>query len=89
MSFTTGVPDVRLWVVPIARLTENWSLNVGYGSSAGLTVTSGSSTTDVGTVGSIDAADYSANDYDFGLFTYVQPIDGQEVEVVNYWTVPQ
>ncbi len=66
-----------------------FGFNVGYGTSAGLTVTSGTSTTYTGTVGSIDAADYSANYYQFGLFTYVQPVNGQQIEVVNYWTTPQ
>ncbi len=62
--------------------------DVGYGASASLTVTSGTSTTYTGTVGSIDPAHFNTNYYDFGLFTYVQPIDGQKVEVVNYWTTP-
>jgi hypothetical protein len=66
-----------------------FGFNVGYGTSAGLTVTSGTSTTYTGTVGSIDAADYSANYYQFGLFTYVRPVNGQQIEVVNYWTTPQ
>lgn len=63
--------------------------SVGYGTSASLTITSGSSTSYTGTVGSIDSADYNANYYNFGLFTYVQPLDGQKFEVVNYWVTPQ
>lgn len=65
-----------------------FGFNVGYGASASLTVTSGTSTTYTGTVGSISPTDFAANYYDFGLFTYVQPIDGQKIEVVNYWTTP-
>ena len=65
-----------------------FGFNVGYGVSAGLTVTSGTSTTYTGTVGSISPTDFNANYYNFGLFTYVQPIDGQKIEVVNYWTTP-
>ena len=51
-------------------------------------MTSGSSTTYTGAVGAIDAADFAANRYSFGLFTYVHrdPASGREFEVLNYWT---
>ena len=58
---------------------------VGYGLDAAFTVTSGSKTTYTGTVGSIDAADYQANAYQWGIFTYVQPLQGQKFEVIDYW----
>ena len=40
-----------------------------------------------GSVGSIDAANFAAQQYRFGLFTYLQadPASGREFEVVNYW----
>lgn len=59
--------------------------SVGYGAEAALSITSGSQTTYTGTVGSIAAADYAANAYQWGIFTYVQDVGGQEVEVINYW----
>jgi len=58
---------------------------VGYGAEAALTITSGSQTTYTGTVGSIAAADYAANAYEWGIFTYVQQVGNQELEVINYW----
>jgi len=50
-------------------------------------ITSGQSTTYTGVVGAIDAADFSANRYSFGLFTYVyrDSATGQEFEVLDYW----
>lgn len=63
--------------------------SVGFGTSASLEVTSGSATHYTGTIGSIDSADYAANYYSFGLFTYNKPLDGQTFEVVNYWVTPQ
>lgn len=59
--------------------------SIGYGAEASLSMTSGSQTTYTGTVGSISAADYAANAYEWGIFTYVQSVGGQEVEVINYW----
>lgn len=59
--------------------------SIGYGAEAALSFTSGSQTTYTGTVGSIGAADYAANAYEWGIFTYVQPIGDQKVEVINYW----
>ncbi len=58
---------------------------VGYGVEAALSITSGSKTTYSGVVGSIDAANYQANAYQWGIFSYVQPLDGQEFDVINYW----
>ena len=59
--------------------------SVGYGAEAALSITSGSQTTYTGVVGSISAADFAANAYSWGMFTYVQGVDGQRFEVINYW----
>lgn len=59
--------------------------SVGYGAEAALSITSGSQTTYTGTVGSIAAVDYAGNAYEWGIFTYVQSVGGQEFEVINYW----
>ena len=59
--------------------------SIGYGAEAALSFTSGSQTTYTGTVGSIGAADYAANAYEWGIFTYVQSVGDQKVEVINYW----
>jgi hypothetical protein len=59
--------------------------SVGYGAEAALSITSGSLTTYTGVVGSISSADFAANAYQWGIFTYVQEVGGQEFEVINYW----
>ena len=59
--------------------------SVGYGAEAALSITSGSQTTYTGIVGSISSADFAANAYQWGIFTYVQDLAGQEFEVINYW----
>jgi hypothetical protein len=59
--------------------------SVGYGAEAALSITSGSQTTYTGIVGSIATADFAANAYQWGIFTYVQGVGGQEFEVINYW----
>jgi FG-GAP-like repeat len=60
---------------------------VGGGLSHSTNITHGSSTTYVGTVGSIDAAHFANEQYRFGMFTYLQgdSASGQEFEVINYW----
>jgi hypothetical protein len=60
---------------------------VGGGVSHSTQISRGERTTYVGTVGSIDAANFAAQQYRFGMFTYLQgdPASGQEFEVVNYW----
>lgn len=60
---------------------------VGGGVSHSTNISRGQSTTYVGTVGSIDAANFAASQYRFGMFTYLQgdPQSGQEFEVINYW----
>ena len=59
--------------------------SVGYGAEAALSITSGSQTTYTGIVGSISAADFAANAYQWGIFTYVQDLGDQEFKVINYW----
>jgi hypothetical protein len=62
-------------------------VSIGASQTDTFRVTSGTSTTYTGVVGAIDAADFSANRYSFGLFTYVyrDPATGQEFEVLDYW----
>ncbi len=59
--------------------------SVGYGAEAALSITSGSQTTYTGVVGSISAADFAEHAYSWGIFTYVQDVGGQEIEVINFW----
>ena len=59
--------------------------SVGYGASASLTISSGSSTSYAVTVGDINAENFAANQYSYGMFTYVQTLDDQEFEVINFW----
>ena len=59
--------------------------SVGYGAEAALSITSGSQTTYTGIVGSIATADFAANAYQWGIFTYVQDLGDQEFKVINYW----
>ncbi len=62
--------------------------SVGGSVEAGISWGTGSSTIYRGTVGSIDAANFSANVYSFGLFTYIynygDPTQPQ-FEVINYY----
>lgn len=59
--------------------------SVGYGVSASLTITSGASTSYSVTVGDLSAEAFADNQYSYGMFTYVQPVGGQEFEVINFW----
>lgn len=59
--------------------------SVGYGVEASLTVTSGSQTTYSVEVGDLDAENFAANQYSYGMFTYVQQVGDQEIEVINFW----
>ncbi|MBX3463978.1 MAG: hypothetical protein KF830_12470 [Planctomycetes bacterium] len=62
-------------------------LNLGVAGTSTWRVTSGSSTSYTGVVGAIDAANFAANRYEFGLFTYVQrdQTTGRQFQVLNYW----
>jgi len=61
--------------------------SIGWHGHQLLTVSKGSSTSYYGNIGSIDAAHYANNQYQFGLFTYLEanPETGEEFEVINYW----
>ena len=59
--------------------------SVGFGAEASLTFTSGESTTFDVSVGDLSAESFADHQYSFGMFTYVQPIGGQEAEVINFW----
>ncbi|MEQ1633585.1 MAG: hypothetical protein ABL997_14500, partial [Planctomycetota bacterium] len=62
-------------------------LTLGVDASSSWRVTSGTSTTYTGVVGAIDAANFAANRYSFGLFTYVHrdPRTTRQFQVLNYW----
>ena len=59
----------------------------GYSVDAMYSITSGSETTYSGVVGAIDSANFAANQYSFGMFTYTQdhPVSNQQFHVINYW----
>jgi hypothetical protein len=61
--------------------------SVGVESERTWRITSGSATTYTGVVGAIDSANFSANGYSFGLFTYVYRSSSarQQFQVLNYW----
>jgi hypothetical protein len=59
--------------------------SVGYGATASLTMASGESTTYEVSVGDLSQASFAEHQYSFGMFTYVQPVGGQDVEVINFW----
>ena len=62
-------------------------VTIGASASSQWKITSGSSTTYTGVVGASDAANFAANRYEFGLFTYTlrDAKTGQQFEVLNYW----
>lgn len=62
-------------------------IQVGVESERTWRITSGTSTTYTGVVGAIDSANFAANGYSFGLFTYVyrSPSSRQQFQVLNYW----
>jgi hypothetical protein len=61
--------------------------SVGTELSASLRITYGVATIYSGTVSNIDAENFAANAYSFGLFSYVytDPASGQQFQVLNYW----
>lgn len=63
--------------------------SIGASVARSLSISHGSSTIYSGTIGSIDKDNFANNRYAFGLFTYVQALEGQEFEVVNYWVDTQ
>ncbi len=64
-------------------------VSVGVGSERTWRITSGQSTTYTGVVGAIEAANFAAHRYSYGLFTYVHrdPRTAQQFQVLNYWVV--
>jgi hypothetical protein len=61
-------------------------MSIGYGEGKTVTLSSGSETNYTGTVGNLDAENFTANPYSFGLFSYVySDPGGQQFEVLNYW----
>ena len=67
--------------------TVLFGVSVGVETSNSWRLTSGASTTYTGVVGAIDAANFAANRYQFGLFTYVHRDLNtlQQFQVLNYW----
>lgn len=61
--------------------------SVGATNENNLTITYGSSTIYSGAVSSLDADNFAANAYSYGLFSYVytDAASGQQFEVLNYW----
>ncbi|MCA8963578.1 MAG: VCBS repeat-containing protein [Planctomycetes bacterium] len=64
-------------------------VSVGVGTESTWRITSGQSTTYTGVVGAIEATNFAANRYSYGLFTYVHrdPATRQQYQVLNYWVV--
>ncbi|UCF94276.1 MAG: VCBS repeat-containing protein, partial [Desulfobacterales bacterium] len=64
--------------------------SVGASAGTNLTLTNGTSTLYSGSVGAIDADNFIANLYTYGLFAYKHrdSASGQEFEVINYWVDP-
>lgn len=60
--------------------------SVGYGQGRTITIGAGSETSYIGTVANLDAENFAANGYSFGLFSYVfSDPDGLQFEVLSYW----
>jgi len=60
-----------------------WEIGIELGRT--LSISHGDSTLYSGSVDSIDEAFYADNVYGFGLFSYLQNLGDQEIEVVNFW----
>ena len=90
MTKATPCPTLEMSYDVESEVTAGGALvggSVGASVGAEFRITSGMSTTYTGVVGAIDADDFSANQYSFGLFTYVHrdARTGREFEVLNYW----
>jgi hypothetical protein len=61
--------------------------SVGWGIASTLMVTTGETWEYTGSVGDLDNTNFSANQYNFGLFSYVYEdlSSGKKFEVLNYW----
>lgn len=63
--------------------------SVGYGEGRTITIGAGSETSYTGTVANLDAENFAANGYSFGLFSYIfSDPEGPQFEVLNYWVNP-
>jgi hypothetical protein len=58
---------------------------VGLALGSTISLSHGDSSIYEGTVGSIEPDNFSEQRYTFGMFTYLQALEGLEFEVVNYW----
>ncbi|MEL6341520.1 MAG: FG-GAP-like repeat-containing protein [Myxococcota bacterium] len=78
---------LRLKVTTESVVGGGFELQVGTTSSSSFSVIRGSKTTATGTVADIPEEHHAANEYDWGLFTYlhVDPATGQQIDVVHYW----
>ena len=61
----------------------SWEVGIEAGRS--ISVSHGDSTQYSGSVDNIPAEFYAENLYRFGLFSYLQVLGDQEIEVVNFW----
>jgi hypothetical protein len=89
VSNGTGNSLARSWEGEVEFVVYGvlFGFQVGGGTSFSTSITRSTGKSYVGTVGSISDADFSDNQYSFGMFTYLQsdPGSGQEFEVINYW----
>ncbi|MEL6347370.1 MAG: FG-GAP-like repeat-containing protein [Myxococcota bacterium] len=71
----------------IAGIGGGFELQVGAEAGTGLSVLRGSQTTASGAVADIPEENHAANEYDWGLFTYlhVDEATGQQIDVIQYW----
>jgi hypothetical protein len=62
-----------------------FSLSWGISGERTMSISHGDSTIYSGSIGSIESDTFPDNQYEFGLFTYLQSLEGREFEVINYW----
>lgn len=86
-SFSAAIAQSFSLDVEVTTAKVIAGFKIGAGTSANLSVSKGQSTIYKGSVGNIEAANFAANQYQFGLFSYLQadPDSGQEYQVINYW----
>ena len=71
----------------VNSMVEKFGGTAGWAKGSTFTVSSGSETTYVGSVGNINGDNFPADTYSWGMFTYAQrDLDsGKKFEVINYW----
>jgi len=81
LGFSVTV-DIQATVGPVIA-----GASIGYGGTTDITITHSQSSSYSGSVGAIDAANFAANQYSFGLFAYPQIAhpSGFQFHTVNYW----